>query len=83
MAVVPGLERIDDLVAVLHRTDQPGKEVHFITEVELEPLGREPQPEDEVGPAPPPDPVDDLEQDARAVLNRAAVAILAAVHGRA
>lgn len=37
LAVVPGLERVDDLVAVLRRTDRPGDEVHLITEVEVEP----------------------------------------------
>lgn len=37
MAVVPGLERVGDLVAVLRRTDQSGKEVFLITEIEGEP----------------------------------------------
>ncbi len=37
LAVVPGLERVDDLVAVLHSTDQSAQQVHFITEVEVEP----------------------------------------------
>src|SRR5262245_48818146 len=37
LAVVPALERIDDLVAVLRQKDRPDREVFLITEVEVEP----------------------------------------------
>jgi len=37
LAAVPGLERIDDLVAVMARKDGPGRSAYLIVEVEVEP----------------------------------------------
>jgi hypothetical protein len=38
LAVVPGLERVSDLVGVLRRTDQAGKQAWLINEIETEPV---------------------------------------------
>src|SRR5262245_36445172 len=37
LAMIPGLERIDDVVAVLHPIGQPEKETYLITELETKP----------------------------------------------